>query len=77
MSAKETAAHDSPSLGESFVLKRLKRVPHTLFAEPKRTKVDLECHRLQHLSSARHQGCGHLLRGEDSWFYLNTDYERI
>jgi hypothetical protein len=49
-----------------FVLKYFKRVPHTLSAEQKRTRVELVGQMLQHLSSARHQGWDYFLTGDES-----------
>jgi hypothetical protein len=58
------------------VLKQFKRMLHTLSVEPKTARVESAGPMLQHLSSTRHQGWVYLLSGDESWSYLNTDYER-
>jgi hypothetical protein len=60
-----------------FVLEHLKKVPRTFSTEHKRNWVELAGWISQHHSWTRQQGWGHFDIGDESCFYLNTDYERI
>jgi hypothetical protein len=70
---KETAAHHSRSLRKSWLhFGALENGPSQLSAEHKRTGVETPRRMHRHLSSAVHKGSHLLLRGDGSWFYVNS-----
>jgi hypothetical protein len=76
--AKETTVHDPQSLGKSSLcFETFKRVPQALPAEHKKTRLELAGQGRQRLSSARIQEWDSFLTGDESWFDLNTDAQRM
>lgn len=64
-------------LRANFEIKHLKWVPHTLSEDQKRSRVEQAGQLLDILSAARHNSWNYLVTGDESWFYLETSYERI
>ena len=60
-----------------YVVKHLKWVPHKLTDDQKRNRVELSKRMLDHLRTAKHRSWVKFYTGDESWFYLATDYEHM
>ena len=58
-----------------FVLVHLKWVPHFLNSSQKVARVEISKSLLKTLQKASHQNYIFFYTGDESWFYLSTDYE--
>jgi hypothetical protein len=60
-----------------FVVKHFRWVPHTLDIAGEQTRVTMAEGLLRDLQQARHQDWRYFLRGDESWFFHVTDFERM
>ena len=60
-----------------YTSRHLKWVPHLLNSEQKKNRVDLSKRLLKSVTKARSYSYDIFLTGDESWFYLETDYEII
>lgn len=58
-----------------YVIKHLKYVPHNLTQTHKNERVRISKLMLETLKQAKHQGWTFFLTGDESWFFLDSDYE--
>lgn len=61
----------------NYQIKRLRYVPHFLTSSQKVKRVKLAQLLLQTIKNARHQNFSYFYTGDESWFYLSNDHEKI